>query len=240
MRSARATGCPRPTLRSTAQAEAREFLGDAIDGVRVNRDRQLLLATQISDGMSGGGGDKVAGVEIAEHALNDAHGKLSDLRLDRLEIAIDFQGRLGDEAGRFRLAVLIASGTLRRIEVGGGFLRLPFVFGDLLLCFVEEFKGVAPGFHIPGIDNRARRRTARRLLSIQGYRLDPVHHGVHPQPTARRTIAGPSSSKGRFTASSSAGSGASLRRTRRPTPAGCALHHAPTQRKPSSITRAPS
>ena len=42
----------------TAQAEAGEFLGDAIDGVRVNRDRQLLLATQISDGMSGGGGDK--------------------------------------------------------------------------------------------------------------------------------------------------------------------------------------
>ena len=45
--------------------------------------------------------------------MNDAHGKLSDLRLDRLEIAIHSQGRLGDEAGRLRLAILIASGTLR-------------------------------------------------------------------------------------------------------------------------------
>ena len=63
--------------------------------------------------------------------MNDAHGKLSDLRLDRLEIVIHFQGRLADEAGRLRLAILIASGTFRRIEVGG-FLRLPF---SSAICF---------------------------------------------------------------------------------------------------------
>ena len=34
--------------------------------IRVNRDRQPLLATQIGDGLSGGGSDKVARVEIAD------------------------------------------------------------------------------------------------------------------------------------------------------------------------------
>src|SRR5262249_59173379 len=102
--------------------------------------------------VSGGGSDKVARVEIAKHAVNDAHGKLSDLRPDRLEIAIHFQSRLGDKAGRVRLAVLIASGTLGRVELGGGFLRLLFFFGDMLLCFAEELKNVAPGFYLPGLD----------------------------------------------------------------------------------------
>src|SRR4051794_6497573 len=49
---------------ATAEAEAGELLGDAFDRLRVNRDRQTLLATQICDGLSGGGCDKVACVEI--------------------------------------------------------------------------------------------------------------------------------------------------------------------------------
>jgi hypothetical protein len=53
-----------------AEAEAGEFLGDAIDDVRVNRDRQTLLATQIDDGVCGSGGDKVAGVKIAEDTVD--------------------------------------------------------------------------------------------------------------------------------------------------------------------------
>ena len=143
--------------------------------------------------------------------MNDAHGKLGNLRLDRLKIAIHFQGRLGNEPGRLRLAVLIAPGTLGLIKAGGGFLRRVFSSAICFSAWFRNSKASCQAFTSLALRTEPVVGPSADCCLFKDTEFHSVHHCVQPQPTVRRTIAGPSSSKGRFTASSRAGLGASLR-----------------------------